>query len=136
MQVLGPLFEVKNQELYQFLSDKPGPWMEQHPFPQFQYSRRRRLWSPKLIADPKTVEQADRETHYENESIRNWISQIQFNGGTEVNEQHLTVDIPGLPNLLLLGAQKSGSTSVSFCYLVFSIYAALYIHSSPPHHSI
>ena len=36
MQVLGPLFEVKNLELYQFLNDKPGPWMEQHPFPQFQ----------------------------------------------------------------------------------------------------
>ena len=139
MQVLQPLFEAKNQELYQFLNDNPGPWMEQHPFPPFQYSRRRRLWSPKLIADPKTVEQADRETHYDdNESIRNRIS---FNGGTinlrhEVNEQHPTVDIPGLPNLLLLGAQKSGSTSVSFCYLVFSIYMRLNIHSSPPHHSI
>ena len=108
--------------------------MEQHPFPPFQYSRRRRLWSPKLIADPKTVEQADRETHYDDESIH--PTQIQFNGGTEVNEQHPTVDIPGLPNLLLLGAQKSGSTSVSFCYLVFSIYMRLNIHSSPPHHSI
>ena len=33
---IGPVFKEKNQELYQFLSDKPGPWMEQHPFPPFQ----------------------------------------------------------------------------------------------------
>mmetsp|Transcript_26382 Transcript_26382/g.55096 ORF Transcript_26382/g.55096 Transcript_26382/m.55096 type:complete len:395 (-) Transcript_26382:101-1285(-) len=35
-QVLEPLFEDKNEELYEFLDTHPGPWMEQRPFPRFQ----------------------------------------------------------------------------------------------------
>ena len=35
-QVLKPLFSKKNQELYQFLNENPGPWMEQYPFPHFE----------------------------------------------------------------------------------------------------
>jgi len=35
-QVLEPLFEDKNEELYEFLDTNPGPWMEQRPFPRFQ----------------------------------------------------------------------------------------------------
>jgi hypothetical protein len=34
-QVLGPLFHEKNEELYDFIRDHPGPPMEQNPFPEF-----------------------------------------------------------------------------------------------------
>ena len=29
--LLGPVFAPKNRELYQYLEDYPGPWMEQRP---------------------------------------------------------------------------------------------------------
>ena len=35
-EVLGPLFKDKNEELYKFIRDHPGPPMEQNPFPQFK----------------------------------------------------------------------------------------------------
>ena len=35
-EVLGPLFKDKNEELYKFIQDNPGPPMEQNPFPQFK----------------------------------------------------------------------------------------------------
>ena len=34
-KVLDPFFEEKNVELYKFLEERPGPFMEQHPFPNF-----------------------------------------------------------------------------------------------------
>ena len=33
---LSPLFDVKNNELYEFLKSNPGPSMEQNPFPPFK----------------------------------------------------------------------------------------------------
>ena len=33
--VLGPLYKDKNEELYRFIRDHPGPPMEQSPFPRF-----------------------------------------------------------------------------------------------------
>jgi len=35
-EVLGPLFKDKNEELYEFIRDHPGPSMEQIPFPRFK----------------------------------------------------------------------------------------------------
>ena len=35
-RALGPLFDVKNQELYDFLKSNRGPFMEQNPFPHFE----------------------------------------------------------------------------------------------------
>ena len=35
-EVLGPLFKEKNEELYKFIKDHPGPSMEQSPFPRFK----------------------------------------------------------------------------------------------------
>ncbi len=35
-EILDEYFEEKNEELYQFLEENPGPWMEQRPFPHFQ----------------------------------------------------------------------------------------------------
>lgn len=34
--VLRPLYGRKNRELYSFLDDHPGQWMEQYPFPRFE----------------------------------------------------------------------------------------------------
>jgi hypothetical protein len=34
-RILGPLFEVKNDELYEFLDSDHGPSMQQYPFPHF-----------------------------------------------------------------------------------------------------
>lgn len=34
-QILGPIFDKKNQELYDLLEKYPGPSMEQRPFPRF-----------------------------------------------------------------------------------------------------
>ena len=34
-QVLEPLFREKNEELYEFIRDHPGPLMEQNPYPRF-----------------------------------------------------------------------------------------------------
>ena len=34
-QMLEPIFEAKNQELYEFLDANPGPSVEQRPFPHF-----------------------------------------------------------------------------------------------------
>lgn len=36
LDLLGPIFKPKNEELYAFLSDCNGPHMEQCPFPRFQ----------------------------------------------------------------------------------------------------
>jgi len=35
-QVLGSVFNDKNEELYRFIQNHPGPSMEQKPFPQFK----------------------------------------------------------------------------------------------------
>lgn len=35
-RALGPLFDEKNQELYDFLKSNRGPFMEQNPFPHFE----------------------------------------------------------------------------------------------------
>lgn len=35
-QTLEEIFGPKNEELYQFLDENPGPWMEQRPFPRFK----------------------------------------------------------------------------------------------------
>ena len=35
-QVLGSVFKDKNEELYRFIQNHPGPSMEQKPFPQFK----------------------------------------------------------------------------------------------------
>ena len=35
-EILGPIFSVKNEELYDLLVDNKGPWMEQSPFPHFK----------------------------------------------------------------------------------------------------
>lgn len=37
-EYLNELFEVKNQELYQFLDKNHGPEMEERPFPRFTHS--------------------------------------------------------------------------------------------------
>jgi hypothetical protein len=34
-EILGPLFDPKNEELYEFLKSHKGPYMEQTPFPRF-----------------------------------------------------------------------------------------------------
>ena len=35
-EVLEPLFKEKNEELYRFIEDHPGPPMEQNPFPRYK----------------------------------------------------------------------------------------------------
>ena len=35
-EVLGSVFRGKNEELYKFIQDHPGPYMEQKPFPRFK----------------------------------------------------------------------------------------------------
>ncbi|KAL7519651.1 hypothetical protein ACHAWX_004410 [Stephanocyclus meneghinianus] len=34
-EILGPLFDKKNEELYEFLKSHTGPYMEENPFPKF-----------------------------------------------------------------------------------------------------
>lgn len=72
-QVLEPIFEVKNQELYQFLDLYPGPWMEARPFPRFE-----------VLLEKENAEK-----------------------------------ILLLPNILLIGAQKAGTTSVCHFFSFF-----------------
>ncbi len=66
-QLVGPLYEEKNLELYELLESYPGLWMEQNPFPHFNISLEKEAQSNKLI----------------------------------------------IPNVLLIGAQKAGTSSVS-----------------------
>ena len=61
---------------------------------------RRRLW-PKLISDPKTLEKIDRNSKISREEF------YKYKYGDGYDDNSLI-----LPNILFLGAQKAGSTSV------------------------
>ena len=61
---------------------------------------RRRLW-PKLISDPKTLEKIDRNSKIPREEF------YKYKYGDGYDDNSLI-----LPNILFLGAQKAGSTSV------------------------
>ena len=63
-------------------------------------TNRRRLW-PKLISDPKTLEKIDRNSKISREEF------YKYKYGDGYDDNSLI-----LPNVLFLGAQKAGSTSV------------------------
>ena len=68
---------------------------------------RRRLW-PKLISDPKTLEKIDRNSKISREEF------YKYNYGDGYDDISLI-----LPNILFLGAQKAGSTSVRMLCCIF-----------------
>jgi len=67
---------------------------------------RRRLW-PKLISDPKTLEKIDRNSK---------ISRKEF---YKYKYRDMDDNSLILPNVLFLGAQKAGSTSVRMLLCLF-----------------
>ena len=68
---------------------------------------RRRLW-PKLISDPKTLEKIDRNSKISREQF------YKYKYGDGYDDNSLI-----LPNILFLGAQKAGSTSVRMLLCLF-----------------
>ena len=73
---------------------------------------RRRLW-PKLISDPKTLEKIDRNSKISQEEF------YKYKYGDGYDDNSLI-----LPNVLFLGAQKAGSTSVRMlcCICICKVY--------------
>ena len=70
-------------------------------------TNRRRLW-PKLISDPKTLEKIDRNSKISREEF------YKYKYGDGYDDNSLI-----LPNVLFLGAQKAGSTSVRMLFCLF-----------------
>ena len=70
-------------------------------------TRRRRLW-PKLISDPKTLEKIDRNSKISREDF------YKYKYG-DIDDDNSLI----LPNILFLGAQKAGSTSVRMLLCLF-----------------
>jgi len=69
-------------------------------------TNRRRLW-PKLISDPKTLEKIDRNSKISREDFYKYKYR-------DMDDNSLI-----LPNVLFLGAQKAGSTSVRMLLCLF-----------------
>jgi len=70
-------------------------------------TNRRRLW-PKLISDPKTLEKINRNSKITREDFN------KYKYGEGYDDNSLI-----LPNILFLGAQKAGSTSVRMLLCLF-----------------
>ena len=52
---LEPIFQEKNEELYDFLDNVPGrPWMEQYPFPHFSASGDKKAVVQRRVKDNKS----------------------------------------------------------------------------------
>ena len=107
-RVLDPLFKEKNSELYKFLDEYPGPSMEQHPFPRFtsEYLDDQINNHSPQRKHPQTKSEETAQTANE---IKPAVVGV-YAAKKEVQETRMP---PLLPNVLLIGAQKAGTESVS-----------------------
>ena len=73
-QMLYSLFSKSNKDLYTFLDNHPGPWMEQKPFPQYESPKRFAFatvlgWNPNLSQNKLYVD-----------AVRVWIHSLRKSG--------------------------------------------------------